>query len=219
MAMVAARSLRVDRLSKRFDGGFVLEDVHLALSLGSMHALVGGNGAGKSTLLRLLARIDEPTRGAVILDGAESLEAHRREVGFLGHDLGLYEELTGREQIAFAESLRSARLGEEERRLLGLATFEARALSACSRGQRQRVALAQALVGNTALLLLDEPTTGLDGKTVEALAALLRERAKRGALVVISTHERPFVAALPAHVIDVETLRRTTPRRASPRQL
>lgn len=212
--MSEARSLHVDRVSKRYGGGFVLDGVRLSLPLGSIHTLLGGNGVGKSTLLRLLARIEEPTRGAVRLDGAPSLEEHRAAVGYLGHDLGLYEELTGREQIAFAEELRAAKLGDDERRLLGLAAFEGRPLAACSRGQRQRVALAQALVGAMPVLLLDEPTTGLDAATVAALAELLRGRAARGALVVLSTHERPFVESLGARIIDVETLRGPRPHRA-----
>lgn len=214
--MSEARALHVDRVSKRYGGGFVLDGVRLALPLGTTHTLVGGNGVGKSTLLRLLARLEEPTRGTVRLDGADTLEAHRAAVGYLGHDLGLYEELTGREQIAFAEELRGARLGDEERRLLGLAAFEARPLAACSRGQRQRVALAQALVGRSPLLLLDEPTTGLDAATVDALAELLRSRARQGALVVLSTHERAFVERLTANVIDVEALRCPRPPRGAP---
>jgi ABC-type multidrug transport system ATPase subunit len=216
MRMSEARALHVDRVSKRYGGGFVLDGVRLTLPLGTTHALVGGNGTGKSTLLRLLARIEEPTRGTVRFDGAEALEEHRGSVGYLGHDLGLYEELTGREQIAFAEELRGARLGAEERSFLGLAVFEGRPLAACSRGQRQRVALAQALVGEMPLLLLDEPTTGLDAATVAALAELLRLRAARGALVVLSTHEQAFVGSLGAHVIDVETLRGPKPHREAP---
>jgi ABC-type multidrug transport system ATPase subunit len=201
------RALHVERASKRYGGGNVLEGVELDLPLGSCVALVGPNGAGKSTLLRLLARLEEPTRGRVWLDGAEDLDAHRASVGFLGHDLGLYDDLTAREQLAFAAALRGAPLPDPVRDALALAPFLDRPLGACSRGQRQRVALAQSLVGAPPVLLLDEPTTGLDAATVTSLAALLRGRADAGALVVMSTHEEGFHRATGARVIDVGALR------------
>jgi heme ABC exporter ATP-binding subunit CcmA len=210
------RALHVERVSKRYGGAHVLDGVDLELPLGACVALVGPNGAGKSTLLRLLARLEEPTRGRVWLDGAEDLESHRASVGFLGHDLGLYDDLTAREQLAFAAELRGAPLPAPVRDLLALGAFLDRPLGACSRGQRQRVALAQALVGSPPVLVLDEPTTGLDAATTAALAELLRGRAEEGALVVISTHEEAFHRATQARVIDVGALRTRVRREGSP---
>jgi len=210
------RSLHVERASKRYGGGHVLEGVDLDLPLGACVALVGPNGAGKSTLLRLLARLEEPTRGRVWLDGAEDLDAHRASVGFLGHDLGVYDDLTAREQLAFATDLRGAPLPSPVRDALALGPFIDRPLGACSRGQRQRVALAQALVGAPPVLLLDEPTTGLDAATTTSLAELLRERANAGALVVLSTHEDAFPRAMNARVIDVGAMRTRATRGAQP---
>jgi ABC-type multidrug transport system ATPase subunit len=210
------RALHVERVAKRYGGAHVLEGVDLALPLGACAALVGPNGAGKSTLLRLLARLEEPTRGRVWLDGAEELEAHRASVGYLGHDLGLYDDLTAREQLAYAAELRGAPLPAPARDLLALGAFLDRPLGACSRGQRQRVALAQALVGAPRVLVLDEPTTGLDAATASALAALLRSRASEGTLVVISTHEEAFHRAAGAQVIDVGAMRTRARRAASP---
>jgi heme ABC exporter ATP-binding subunit CcmA len=209
------RALHVERVAKRYGGAHVLEGVDLELPLGACVALVGPNGAGKSTLLRLLARLEEPSRGRVWLDGAEDLDAHRASVGYLGHDLGLYDDLTAREQLAFAAELRGAPLPASIRDRLALGPFLDRPLGACSRGQRQRVALAQALVGAPALLVLDEPTTGLDAATSSALAELLRARAEEGALVVFSTHDDALHRATGARIIDVGALR-TRARRAGP---
>ena len=214
-AMAIDGALRVERVAKRYGARFVLDGVDLALERGTAHALLGPNGAGKSTLLRLLARLEDPTRGHVVLDGSADLDAHRAAVGYLGHELGLYEELTAREQLAFAESLRGAPLPGGVHELLGLRAFLDRPLSACSRGQRQRVALAQALVGSLPVLLLDEPTTGLDAATMQGLADLLRQRVSAGAIVVASTHEPSFAAAIGARVIDVGTLRGAKAPRAT----
>jgi ABC-type multidrug transport system ATPase subunit len=208
-------ALRVERVAKRYGAGFVIDGVDLVLDRGTAHALLGPNGAGKSTLLRLLARLDDPSRGRVVLEGAEDLDAHRGSVGYLGHELGLYEELTAREQLAFAEALRGAPLPPTVHELLGLRAYLDRPLAACSRGQRQRVALAQALVGTLPVLLLDEPTTGLDAATTTGLADLLRERVAAGAIVVVSTHEPAFAAAIGARVIDVGTLRGAKAPRAT----
>jgi heme ABC exporter ATP-binding subunit CcmA len=214
--MANARALHLERVAKRYGGGYVIDGVDLTLALGTIVALVGANGAGKSTLLRLLARLEAPSRGRVWLDGADTLDDHRAAVGYLGHDLGLYDDLTPREQLAFAAELRGAPLPSAVRALLGLAAFEDRPLGACSRGQRQRVALAQALLGDAVVVLLDEPTTGLDAATTSGLAELLRARASAGALVVLSTHEPSFIEATGATTIDVGALRNRARRAASP---
>jgi len=213
--MANDEALRVARVAKRYGAGFVIDGVDLVLDRGTAHALLGPNGAGKSTLLRLLARLEDPSRGRVVLEGAEDIEAHRASVGYLGHELGLYEELTAREQLAFAEALRGVTLPATVHELLGLRAFLDRPLAACSRGQRQRVALAQALVGALPVLLLDEPTTGLDAATTAGLADLLRARVAAGAIAVVSTHEPAFAAAIGARVIDVGTLRGAKAPRAT----
>jgi len=216
MRMGTGRFLRVERVAKRYGGAYVIDGVDLALELGTAHGLVGPNGSGKTTLLRLLARLEEPSRGRVFLDDADDLDEHRALVGYLGHDLGLYDELTAREQLAFASELRDSPLAVPVRELLALEAFLDRPLGACSRGQRQRVALAQALVGSAPLLLLDEPTTGLDAATATGLAELVRARVRDGALLVVSTHEPAFLTAIGAAAIDVSSLRGSKRRAAAP---
>lgn len=205
--MAHTRALHVERVAKRFQAGFVLEGVSLELCFGRAFALVGPNGAGKSTLLRMLAAVDAPTRGTIHLDGTHTIAEHRAYVGFLAHELGVYDELSGREQLAFAAQLRGTSVGLETVKLLELSAFYDRPLGSCSRGQRQRVALAQALIGGTSVILLDEPTTGLDEKTCRGLGDLLRARVEQGALVVVSTHDRVFAQEIGADFIDMEAFR------------
>jgi heme exporter protein A len=119
-------------------------------------------------------------------------------LGWVGHESLCYAELTGRENIELAARLHGLdadRAFESARSRFKLEAFAERPFRTYSRGQRQRVALARALVHAPRLLLLDEPTTGLDTAGVETLRALVREEADRGAAVVVVTHDEPFARA------------------------
>jgi heme exporter protein A len=165
----------------------------------------GPNGAGKSTLLAIVGTLAKPTAGHVDHgDLGQSRRDVRRSLGWVGHDSLCYPDLTGRENIELAARLQGEPPGEAFARAserFDLGAFADRPARTYSRGQKQRVALARALVHAPRLLLMDEPTAGLDSAATERLAAVVREEAARGAVVVLVTHDPVFGEAVAgAHV-------------------
>jgi heme exporter protein A len=168
----------------------------------------GPNGSGKSTLLSIVGTLTRPTSGRV--DHGElgrRRKEVRRSLGWLGHDSLCYPDLTGRENIELAARLfgrdpREAFASAAERFELG--GFVERPARTYSRGQRQRVALARALVHAPKLLLLDEPTAGLDAVGTDRLAAVVREETARGAVVVVVTHDPAFAEAVGRSHVTLE---------------
>ncbi len=192
----------------------VLRGVDVAVPRGRVTAVLGPNGAGKTTLLRALAGLDRPRRGTIRLAGVDvtALPAERRypRVALVVQDPGrhlLAERVD--EEVAFG--LASLALGEGERRRLvdaALATFDLAPLAArhprdLSAGQRERLALAAALAADPAVLLLDEPTRGMDLPRRAALAALLVERAGHGRSAVVVTHDRAFARAAAHDLLEL----------------
>ncbi|HMO00226.1 MAG TPA: ABC transporter ATP-binding protein [Miltoncostaeaceae bacterium] len=216
---------RLDDVRASHPGRPVLEGASLELRGGEVTALAGPNGSGKSTLLRVLAGLHRPDAGGVVIDGAEVTDrpAERRfpAVGLVGQDPGrhlLTERV--RDEVGFALARTGApvagRGARVERmladlRLDGLAERHPLDLSV---GQRERVAIAAILVAEPGVILLDEPTRGMDPEGAAALAALLRRRAAEGAAVLVATHDPGFAAALADRRV---LLREGRLERASPR--
>ncbi len=175
-----------------------LRGVSVAFAAGKVSVVLGANGSGKSTLIGIIGTLSRPTTGK-ISHGAlgKSREAIRRSLGWVGHDSLCYADLTGRENIELAARLHGLSPDESfevARERFGLAGFVERPFRTYSRGQRQRVALARALVHRPRLLLLDEPTTGLDKNGVATLHRVVREESSRGALVIVVTHDDAFAS-------------------------
>lgn len=173
-----------------------LRGVSARFSDGKVSVVVGANGSGKSTLLSIIGTLSGATAGRVS-HGAlgKSREVVRRMLGWVGHDALCYADLTGRENIELAARLHGLSPDEAfevARERFSLASFAGRPFRTYSRGQRQRVALARALVHEPMLLLLDEPTTGLDKGGVDTLLTVVRAEAKRGAIVIVVTHDEGF---------------------------
>ena len=188
--------VRLDHITKAFGDKRVIDDLSLTINAGEVFFLLGPSGCGKSTLLRLIAGLHEPTSGKVSHGPlGKSRESVRRTLGWLGHDALCYADLTGRENIELAAKLHGLdadRAFEAARERFDLGAFAERPFRTYSRGQRQKVALARALVHEPKLLLLDEPTTGLDKPSVDRLLDLIKDEAKRGAVVVVVTHDDAF---------------------------
>ena len=198
---------RLEGIRASHPGRPVLDGASLELRAREVTALAGPNGSGKTTLLRVLAGLHRPNAGAVVLDGADvtHLPAEHRfpAIGLVGQDPGrhlLTERV--RDEVGFALARTGApHAGRDERveRMLadllldGLADRHPLDLSV---GQRERVALAAILVADPGVILLDEPTRGMDPEGAAALAALLRRRAAEGAAVLVATHDPGFAAAL-----------------------
>jgi heme exporter protein A len=182
-------------VTKVFGSVRALAGVSARFEEGRVSVVVGPNGSGKSTLLSIVGTLSRATSGEVDHGGLGKGRAVRAKMGWLGHDSLAYADLTGRENIALAARLfgidpTQAFASADERFELG--AFVDRPVRTYSRGQRQRIALARALVHRPRLLLLDEPTTGLDAWAAERVARVVREEAKGGAVVVIVTHDGAF---------------------------
>jgi heme ABC exporter ATP-binding subunit CcmA len=188
--------LDLTAVSRHYGRRRALNGVSFGCRAGEVVALLGPNGAGKSTLLAILSTLISPTSGEVRYGSHTARSAGaalRRRLGWLGHDLQLYPELTARENLLFfarllgvadpaaraREALETARLSERADDLVG----------SFSRGMRQRLALERALIHGPRLVLLDEPFTGLDQASCEALATRLRALAAAGCLVLLATHD------------------------------
>jgi ABC-2 type transport system ATP-binding protein len=197
--------LEAASLSRAYGEHVAVHDVTLRVAAGEVVGLLGHNGAGKSTTMRMLAGALRPTSGAAKVTGHASttIEA-RRNVGWLPEVPPLTDELTVREQLSFAAGLRSLGAAEVDRALARCdLTALARQLNATlSKGTKQRVGLAQALLGDPSVVLLDEPTAGMDPKQAAALRDLVRSLSPTRA-IVLSTHLLHEVTALCTRVVLV----------------
>jgi heme exporter protein A len=187
--------IEIRGLTKTFGPRTALDGIDLAINEGELVALVGPNGAGKTTLLRILATLSRPSSGTVRIDGFDLLsqgEDARRRIGFLSHRTLLYGDLTAEQNLRFyarmydmdADSYRVTNL----LRRVGLDTRRSDLVQTFSRGMKQRLAVARAVLHRPALLLLDEPYTGLDPQAVETLRDLLAELAGEGCTILLTTH-------------------------------
>lgn len=190
MATVIATSA----LTKRFGRNRAVEDVDLSVEQGEIHGLLGPNGAGKSTAIRLLLGLIRPTGGSARILGRDcwlERRAIHRSIGMLPSDFTYEESLTGRQVIEFFVGLRGAtRQGVRRAEQLAerLRADLDRPQRQLSRGNRQKIGLIQALAHDPDLLLLDEPTGGLDPLMQEEFLRLIAELRERGRTVLLSSH-------------------------------
>ena len=183
-------------VSRSYGRSFALHRVNLELEAGSVTAIVGDNGAGKTTLLNLLATVDQPTQGEIRygeMSRQRFAQKTRHRIGWISHHALLYEELTALENLAFFARLYGVKdVGHRCRSWLervGLSDSADRRVHTFSRGMKQRLTIARALLHNPQLLLLDEPATGLDRQGKEFITNLLRQLASRGRVIVLVTHD------------------------------
>lgn len=210
-------------LSRRFGRRRAVAGVDLAIGAGECLALFGPNGAGKTTLLRLLAGLLRPTSGEVRLLGVPlqgDAAAERGQVGLISHQSMLYDVLSVAENIAFAARLHGVADVEGATQAamarLGLQGRELTPVRALSRGWQQRVSIARAIVHGPALVLLDEPYTGLDVSGARALTQLLLALRNDGAALALVTHSLDEGLALATHAAIMldGTIRRHEPTAA-----
>ncbi len=175
----------------------------LTLKKGEFAVIFGPNGAGKTTLLKLISTLIEPTEGSVFVSGfdtAEEPEKARREIGMLSHDSYIYGELTAKENLRFFGQMYGIKSQELEERIsnllenVGLVTKADERVSTFSRGMKQRLSIARALLHRPSLLLLDEPYTGLDPGASLIFENLLKSPEFEGSTKLMVSHdlERSF---------------------------
>jgi heme exporter protein A len=200
-------SLEFDRVSatdlvKLYGPTRALAGVGVSFSAGEVCAVEGPNGSGKSTLLTLLSLMARPTRGQIRFGTHDPLQtpALRARIGVLAHAAMVYPDLNGAENLELFARLYELADGAQRigtlRERFELGAFFDRPARTYSRGQLQRLSLARALLHEPRLLLLDEPSTGLDARAVERLVEAVRAERARGAIVVLVTHDPQLSAAL-----------------------
>lgn len=186
-------------ISKRYDGrqrsaAFALRDVTAEFPMGQVTGLLGHNGAGKSTLIKLMLGLIAPTTGRVSVLGMDPLgpesRSLRMRIGYLPENLALYDNLTGHEVLAYLAGLKHTKQEETTALLerVGLADAADQRVRTYSKGMRQRLGLAQVLLGSPDVLLLDEPVAGLDPSATQDFFRLVGELRSAGKSVVISSH-------------------------------
>ncbi len=188
--------VKLINLRKEYNGFVAVNDVNLEIMRGEIFGLLGPNGAGKTTTISMILGLVQPTRGDVIVDG-HSVRKNpvevRRRIGFLAENPGFYEGMTAYENLMLTAKLNNVKDAEkkieEAVKQVGLSEWLHEEVGKFSRGMKQRLGIADALIKNASVLVLDEPTSGIDPKGAEEILELIKQLSKRnGITVVMSSH-------------------------------
>jgi heme exporter protein A len=187
--------IQARQLAKSFGPRTALAGVDLSIGKGEFVTLLGPNGAGKTTLLRIVATLSRPSSGTLRIGGLDPSrhgDQVRRGIGFLSHRTLLYDDLTAEQNLRFYAQMydlpRQSRRVEGLLEQVGLGGRRHDLVQTFSRGMKQRLAVARAVLHRPHVLLLDEPYTGLDAQAVDVLTALLSELAGKGGAILLTTH-------------------------------
>lgn len=185
--------LCIDRLTKQYENKIAVDRVSLQLTNG-VYGLLGANGAGKTTFMRMLYGILKPTSGTVTFDGMDvSSEEYRAELGYLPQDFGYYPDFNGMDFLLYMASLKGLTKTEAKRKskklleLVSLSDVAKKKIATYSGGMKQRLGIAQALLNDPKIIILDEPTAGLDPKERVRFRNLIKELGTES-IVLLSTH-------------------------------
>lgn len=185
--------LNIDRVTKQYGPKIVVDRISLTLKPG-VTGLLGANGAGKTTLMRMLCGILRPTSGSISLDGLDvSTEGYRAVLGYLPQDFGYYPSFSALDFLLYLGALKGMERKQAKERSLellevvGLSEVARKKIRTFSGGMKQRLGIAQALLNRPKLLILDEPTAGLDPKERVRFRTLIQEQGK-DSIVLLSTH-------------------------------
>ncbi|MCJ0583144.1 amino acid ABC transporter ATP-binding protein, partial [Enterococcus cecorum] len=209
-----AEKISVQNLVKKYGNNTVLNDISVSIKEGDVVCIIGPSGSGKSTFLRCLNKLEEPTSGDIVIDGAHLMDKNtdinlvRQHIGMVFQHFNLFPHLTVLENIILAPmDVKKASRDEAEKnaiRLLdkvGLADKKDMKPDNLSGGQKQRVAIARALAMNPDIMLFDEPTSALDPEMVGDVLNVMKDLAKQGMTMVIVTHEMGFAKEVANRVL------------------
>ena len=193
--------MRMESVHKRYGPATVLANLDLKVGVGEVVTVKGINGSGKSTLLRIAATLTTPTAGTLNINGTDAVKHAadaRRHIGAVMHSPMLYSDLTVRENLSlFATLCQLDNIAERVEQVASRLALHGRMderVRRLSHGYRKRVAIARAIIHTPSLLLLDEPETGLDAASLEAMMQIVNEWKSKGRAVLIATHSSEFVA-------------------------
>lgn len=189
--------LQVVEVSKSYESRLAINNVSFEIPSSEVWALTGPNGAGKTTLLKMIGGLMKPDSGSITWDAISPIddrEEFKKMVRYVPQKANLYPNLTVGETMEFFAQLRKADNLAEAMEKFDLMSIKDRLLRTLSGGQRQKVVVAQAFLGNGRYIILDEPTVNLDHETVEHVKTLLRQFANDGGCVIITTHVRDDLA-------------------------
>lgn len=190
--------LQVHDLHKSFDGREVLHGISFSISSGKALGLLGRNGAGKSTTIRILMDVFKADQGNMSMNG-KTFHAKDYNIGYLPEERGLYPKKKVSEQLIYLATLRGLSHGETKANLkkwlkrLGIEEYENRVLDTLSKGNQQKVQLAQTLMCDPDIVILDEPFSGLDPVNSQTLKEVVQEQIQDGKLVIFSSHQMNYV--------------------------
>ena len=190
--------IELNKVSKIFNGKKIINDVSFEVNTGNVTALIGANGAGKSSIIRLISTIYRQDMGDIRIDGVSTLdepEKIRKKMGVLfGGDVYLYDLLTATENIMYFAMLQGVEKGVAQKRIdqlvevFHMEDYIDRKVEKFSRGMKQKVAFTRALIHDPCILLLDEPSTGLDIEAIATVHSFIRNCKEKGITVLLSTH-------------------------------
>jgi len=186
-------AVEIAHVTKTFDAVTAVDDLSLIVPEGSVYGFIGPNGSGKTTTMRMIASILYPDRGSVRVFGRQMLGARSEQIGYLPEERGLYRKMTVRSVLEFYGELRGGRKVTAEvdawLERLGLADWAGRKVETLSKGMSQRVQFIAAVIPAPRLLILDEPFSGLDPVSADAIRGAVLDLRRRGATVILSTHD------------------------------
>lgn len=203
--------IEVKNVTKKYGNFVAVNDISFTIKDGEIVGLLGPNGAGKSTTMNTITGFIEQTEGNVVINGYDTLKKSKKaksQIGYMPEGTPLYDDLTIKEFVTYMAELRKVKRREKKEKVqdiitkTGLADMQNKLIKNLSRGQKQRVSLAGALVGDPKVLILDEPTVGLDPKQVTEIRSLIKELGKEHT-VILSSHILSEVSQICDRVIII----------------
>ena len=206
--------IKVDNLTKEFGKKIAVNNISFCAESGMITGLIGSNGSGKSTTMRMIATLLKQNKGTILIDNIDTVkQPHkaREKIGILlGGDVSLYERLTARENILYFADLQSVEKSIAEQRLnelielLDMNAYIDRRVGGFSRGMRQKVAFARSIIHSPDVLLLDEPSTGLDINSIKDVQNFILYCKSQGKTILLSTHNAHEMERLCDNLVFIE---------------
>ncbi len=206
--------IKVDNLTKQFGKKVAVNNISFCADSGVITGLIGSNGSGKSTTMRTIATLLKQNKGTILIDNIDTIKhphKAREKIGILlGGDVSLYERLTARENILYFADLQSLERKIAEQRLnelvelLDMSSYIDRRVGGFSRGMRQKVAFARSIIHSPDVLLLDEPSTGLDINAIKDVQNFILYCKSQGKTILLSTHNAHEMERLCDNLVFIE---------------